>query len=75
MDVILELKDIIKEYPGVKALNHMNLTVRTGEVHALMGENGAGKSTLIKVISGAVRPNGGKILYEGREYRSGSPEN
>ena len=73
MDVILELKDIIKEYPGVKALNHMNLTVRTGEVHALMGENGAGKSTLIKVISGAVRPNGGKILYEGREYEAMTP--
>ncbi len=73
MDAILELKDIIKEYPGVKALNHMNLTVRTGEVHALMGENGAGKSTLIKVISGAVRPNGGKILYEGREYEAMTP--
>ena len=49
MSVILEMKDIIKEYPGVKALDHMNLTVHEGEVHALMGENGAGKSTLVVV--------------------------
>ena len=68
MSVILEIKDIIKEYPGVKALDHMNLTVHEGEVHALMGENGAGKSTLIKVISGAIRPNGGSIIYEGKTY-------
>lgn len=73
MDVILELKDIIKEYPGVKALNRMKLTVHAGEVHALMGENGAGKSTLIKVVSGAIRPNGGTILYEGKEYEAMTP--
>ena len=73
MGVILEMKDIIKEYPGVKALDHMNLTVREGEVHALMGENGAGKSTLIKVISGAIRPNGGSIIYEGKPYEYMTP--
>lgn len=73
MSVILELKNIIKEYPGVKALNHMNLTVHKGEVHALMGENGAGKSTLIKVVSGAIRPNGGSIIYEGKEYEYMTP--
>ena len=73
MGVILELKDIIKEYPGVKALDHMNLSVREGEVHALMGENGAGKSTLIKVISGAIRPNGGTIVYQGKQYESMNP--
>ena len=73
MSVILEMKDIIKEYPGVKALDHMNLTVHEGEVHALMGENGAGKSTLIKVISGAIRPNGGSIIYEGKTYEYMTP--
>lgn len=73
MEPILTLKNITKEYPGVLALDHMNLEVYPGEVHALMGENGAGKSTLIKVLSGAVQPNGGKILYGGTEYSSMTP--
>lgn len=50
--VILEMKDIVKEFPGVRALNHVNLKVETGEIHALVGENGAGKSTLMNVLSG-----------------------
>ena len=49
---IIQLKDIEKRFPGVKALDGVQLTVMPGEVHALMGENGAGKSTLIKVIAG-----------------------
>ncbi len=73
METILELKNITKEYPGVKALNHVNIAFRKGEVHALMGENGAGKSTLIKIISGAIQPNGGKIVFEGKEYDSMNP--
>lgn len=73
MGVVLELQNIVKEYPGVKALNKMNLTIHEGEVHALMGENGAGKSTLIKVISGAIQPNGGTILYEGKVYETMTP--
>ena len=52
MEYILEMKDISKTFPGVKALDHVQLQVRPGEVHALMGENGAGKSTLIKVLTG-----------------------
>ncbi len=51
--VLLEMKGIGKTFPGVKALEGVNLTIREGQVHALLGENGAGKSTLIKILSGA----------------------
>ncbi|MFC4388690.1 multiple monosaccharide ABC transporter ATP-binding protein [Gracilibacillus marinus] len=66
---ILEMKNITKEFPGVKALDNVNLKVEKGEIHALVGENGAGKSTLMKVLSG-VYPNGtyeGSIMFEGKE--------
>jgi putative multiple sugar transport system ATP-binding protein len=52
MNVILEMRGISKTFPGVKALNDVNLTVYEREIHALIGENGAGKSTLMKVLSG-----------------------
>lgn len=67
-DYILEMKNITKEYPGVRALDHVNLQVERGEIHALVGENGAGKSTLMNVLSGTI-PHGeysGEILYNGR---------
>ncbi|MDU7028759.1 multiple monosaccharide ABC transporter ATP-binding protein [Robinsoniella peoriensis] len=69
--VILEMQNIIKEFPGVKALDHVNLKVRTKTIHALVGENGAGKSTLMKVLSGVYGfgTYNGKILYEGNECR------
>ena len=51
-EYILEMKNITKEFPGVKALDNVNLQVRPGEIHALVGENGAGKSTLMNVLSG-----------------------
>lgn len=70
---ILELKKITKRYPGVVALNQASLQLRKGEVHALVGENGAGKSTLIKVISGAIAPDEGKIAVEGTEYERMTP--
>ncbi len=69
--VILEMRDITKEFPGVKALADVNLVVERGEVHAICGENGAGKSTLMKVLSG-VYPHGtysGDIVYEGETVR------
>jgi len=66
---ILEMRDITKTFPGVKALSNVNLTVEEGEIHAVVGENGAGKSTLMKVLSG-VYPSGtydGQIVYRGQE--------
>lgn len=54
---VLEMRSIVKTFPGVKALSDVTLTVRQGEVHAICGENGAGKSTLMKVLSG-VHPHG-----------------
>ena len=66
-EILLEMKDICKEFPGVKALDHVNLTVRKGTVHALMGENGAGKSTLMKCLFGIYQKNAGQIFLEGKE--------
>ncbi|KLK92250.1 ABC transporter ATP-binding protein [Microvirga vignae] len=71
MNAILEMRGITKTFPGVKALDNVNITVKAGEIHALVGENGAGKSTLMKVLSG-VYPHGsysGEIIYEGEERR------
>jgi len=71
---ILIMKDITKEFPGVKALDRVNLEVETGEIHALVGENGAGKSTLMNVLSG-IYPYGsytGDILYNGEECKFNS---
>lgn len=71
MSMILEMRGITKTFPGVKALDNVNLKVRAGEIHALVGENGAGKSTLMKVLSG-VHPHGtyeGEILFEDEPLR------
>ncbi len=66
-DVLLQMTDICKSFPGVKALDPVSLTVRRGTVHALMGENGAGKSTLMKCLFGIYRKDQGSILLEGKE--------
>ncbi|HJD21625.1 MAG TPA: ATP-binding cassette domain-containing protein [Candidatus Gemmiger faecigallinarum] len=66
-EVLLQMKDISKSFPGVKALDRVSLTVRKGTVHALMGENGAGKSTLMKCLFGIYSKDEGSILLEGRE--------
>jgi len=66
----LELVDISKTYPGVVALDHVDLSVSPGEVIALIGENGAGKSTLMRVLGGVVEPSGGFIRLDGAERRS-----
>jgi len=70
-DVILEMRNITKTFPGVKALDNVNFSVTQGEIHCLVGENGAGKSTLMKVLSG-VYPHGtysGEIYFEGKECK------
>jgi putative multiple sugar transport system ATP-binding protein len=70
-DVILEMRNITKTFPGVKALDNVTFSVKQGEIHALVGENGAGKSTLMKVLSG-VYPHGsysGEIYFQGKECR------
>ena len=66
-DIILTMKDIDKSFPGVHALDHVDLEIRKGEVLALMGENGAGKSTLMKVLTGIYKKDSGTITYEGKE--------
>jgi len=66
-DILLRMENIDKNFPGVKALDGVSLTVRKGTVHALMGENGAGKSTLMKCLFGVYAKDGGKIFLEGRE--------
>ena len=64
---ILKMTNIVKEFPGVKALDGVNLELYEGTVMALMGENGAGKSTLMKILSGVYKKDGGKIFYKGIE--------
>ena len=70
---MLILKNLRKTYPGVVALDDVSMTVRDGEVHALMGENGAGKSTLIKIIAGAVEPDRGEICFDEKSYTKMTP--
>ena len=62
-DHVLELKEITKTFPGVKALDRMQFQLRRGSIHALIGENGAGKSTLMKVISGIYTPDSGLVTW------------
>lgn len=70
---LLELKNITKRFPGVVALNHVQLAVRSGEVHVLMGENGAGKSTLMKIVDGIYEPDEGEVLVRGEKAKIHSP--
>jgi ABC-type sugar transport system ATPase subunit len=70
---LLEVEEINKYFPGVQALRNVSLSVEAGEVHALVGENGAGKSTLVKIISGAYRPDSGRIIFDGVTFDEFSP--
>src|SRR5712691_13198667 len=69
----LEMRGITKRYPGVVANDHINLTVRPGEIHALLGENGAGKTPLMNVLYGLATPDEGEILLDGVPVRIGGP--
>src|SRR5262245_495018 len=70
---LLSLRGITKSFPGIKALAGVDFTVRTSEIHALMGENGAGKSTLIKVLTGVYRRDSGDILFDRQPIDPRSP--
>ena len=64
---LLEMNGITKRFPGVIALNNVDLKINSGEVLAVVGENGAGKSTLIKIMSGAYQQDEGKVMFEGKD--------
>lgn len=69
----VEMRGIVKRFPGVLANDHVDLTVREGEIHALLGENGAGKSTLMNILSGLYKPDEGEIWVRGRQVHFSSP--
>ena len=69
----IEMQGIVKRFPGVLANDHVDFEVRTGEIHALLGENGAGKSTLMNVLAGLYRPEEGAIRVHGRQVDLRSP--
>lgn len=66
-NTILELKGLQKHFGGVNAVNNVNLSIKTGEIHGLIGPNGAGKSTIFKLIMGLLEPSSGKIYFEGKD--------
>lgn len=68
-EIVLEMKHIDMRFQGVHAVDDVSLTLRRGEVHAVVGENGAGKSTLMKVLVGLYVPNGGEIIFKGKPVR------
>src|SRR3712207_9043044 len=68
------MSGIVKTFPGVRALGGVDLDVRPGEVHCLLGQNGAGKSTLIKVLAGAHRPDEGEITWQGQPISLDTPQ-
>ncbi len=70
----LEIKNLVKDFPGVRAVNDVSFNIVKNTVHCLVGENGAGKSTLIKILTGALPRTSGIVLLNGREYSAGSPK-
>ena len=73
MEYAIEMLDITKEFPGIKANDHITLQVKQGEIHALLGENGAGKSTLMSILFGLYQPDKGVIKINGKEVKINNP--
>jgi ribose transport system ATP-binding protein len=73
-ETVLELKDVVKTFPGVRALDGVQLEVRAGEVHCLLGQNGAGKSTLIKILAGVHHADEGTITWQGEPFAPATPQ-
>ncbi|GIF00133.1 sugar ABC transporter ATP-binding protein [Paractinoplanes rishiriensis] len=73
-DPVLRLTDVVKTFPGVRALDGVQLEVTAGEVHCLLGQNGAGKSTLIKVLAGVHHADGGEITWQGEPFAPATPQ-
>ena len=69
----LQMQGMVKDFPGVRALDNVDFDLREGEVHCLLGENGAGKSTLIKILTGVYQPDGGKIYFQGEQLHHITP--
>ena len=74
MSDLLKIRGISKAYPGVQANSDINFTLRSGEIHALLGENGAGKSTLVKTIYGLVQPDAGEMYLAGNQFEPSNPK-
>lgn len=74
MEYIIEMRDIVKEFPGIRANDNVTLQVKKGEIHALLGENGAGKSTLMSILFGMYKPDSGHILLRGKEVQISGPK-
>jgi ribose transport system ATP-binding protein len=73
-ETLVLMEGIDKSFPGVHALDHCRFELRTGEIHALVGENGAGKSTLMKVLTGIYHKDAGRIYFRGNEVEIPSPK-
>ncbi len=73
-EIIVSMQNIVKNFPGVKALDNVNFELRSGEVMALLGENGAGKSTLMKILSGVYTKDGGTMTIFGKSYENLTPK-
>lgn len=74
METILEMRNIVKDFPGTRAVDHVSLQVNRGEVHAIVGQNGAGKSTLVKILTGVLEKSDGEIWLEGKKVEVKGPQ-
>ena len=72
-EIVLEMQDIVKDFPGLRANDHISLQLHRGEILALLGENGAGKSTLMNILMGIYRADSGRILIQGKPVQIKGP--